>query len=297
MTAPILDDPAAYFSFNLPERVVSLTPSMTESLFDLGMGGVVVGITDYCTRPEAAVASLPRVGGTKNPRVDTILTLKPDLVIANREENARETIEALCAADVPVWLTFPRTVQAVIGDLYALARLFRKEQSLLQVQTLERSIEWAGMALPVQPPARYFCPIWQDCAEGGKTWWMTFNDDTFSGDLLRLLGGENIFAQRQRRYPLLADLGEQPAEDPGDRDTRYPRVTVEEVSLAQPDVILLPDEPYSYSNKSVESISAAFEQTPAAQNGRIIPLDGSLITWPGTRLAKALETLPSLFAV
>src|SRR5215813_10122637 len=92
-----------------PRRVVSLVPSVTESLFDLNLGDRLIAITDYCVYPEAGVARLPRIGGTKNPDVGRIINLSPDLVIANQEENRKEDVLALQEAGIPVWVMFPRT--------------------------------------------------------------------------------------------------------------------------------------------------------------------------------------------
>src|SRR5215216_588354 len=107
-----------------PQRVVSLVPSVTESLFELGMGNSLVGITDYCVHPEQEVARLPRVGGTKNPDLARIIALQPDLVIVNQEENRKEDAEALKAAGIAVWVTFPRTVREAFNLLWAIMDLF-----------------------------------------------------------------------------------------------------------------------------------------------------------------------------
>ena len=278
----------------IPRRVVSLVPSMTESLFELGLGAALAGVSDYCTRPAESLAGLPRVGGPKNARVGDIVMLQPDLVIANREENTPEIVEALCRAGVPVWLTFPLTVRDALDDLWKLARLFRSEAALLRVQTLERSVEWSELALEDFPPVRYFCPVWQECDAQGEGWWMTFNAQTYSSDLLRAAGGENVFAARERRYPLEADLGRLPAEPARGRDVRYPRVTRAEILAAQPEVILLPDEPYAYAPSDLARFREWFAETPAGQNNKIYTVDGSLVTWCGTRLALALNELPGL---
>ena len=99
-----------------PHRVVSLVPSMTESLFDLGFGNYLVGITDYCIHPKTEVEKLPRLGGTKNPRIDELIRLHPDLVIANKEENTQQSIQQIEDEGIPVWLTFPKTVAESIAD-------------------------------------------------------------------------------------------------------------------------------------------------------------------------------------
>ncbi|GAB4581830.1 MAG: helical backbone metal receptor [Anaerolineales bacterium] len=279
-----------------PQRVVSLVPSLTESLFDLGLGSALVGITDYCVHPAAKLAHLPRLGGTKNPRIADIIALKPDLVLANQEENTRAVVEALQEAGISVWVSFPKTVTEALEVLYKLAEIFRNESALLIVKTLEQSVEWVKLA--AQPEIRYFCPIWQEINEGGQPWWMTFNRHTYAHDLLTMFGGENVFADRERQYPLQADLegDTEPARDPDPaRDTRYPRVGLEEVRAAAPDVIILPSEPFTFSEQHRQQIIAWLGDTPAVQNDRVVLVDGSLITWHGTRIARALQEFPTLF--
>ena len=280
----------------VPQRVVSLVPSITESLFDLGLGERVVGVTDYCIYPVHAVQGLPRVGGTKNARVKDILDLRPDLVIANQEENTPEMVEALRSQGAYVWLTFPKSVGQAMDMLWEMAEIFRNEDSLARVRTLEMTMEWAQAASLNENKQRYFCPIWQDQNEKGELWWMTFNAATYSSDLLSLFGGENIFASRQRRYPLSADIGSGIPEDGKGRDVRYPRVSAEEIHTAAPEIILLPNEPFPYSKVERENLLLEFSDSPAVRNNRVFLVDGSLITWFGTRLVKALEELPAFFA-
>lgn len=278
-----------------PRRVVSLVPSLTESLFDLGLGEAVVGLTDYCSEPAEGVANLPRLGGPKNPRLNEIIALRPDLVLANWEENTRQTVEALEAAGIPVWVTFPQSARETLAVLYALASLFRSATAALKVKTLEATLEWALSATASHEGVPYFCPIWQDTTQGGKFWWMTFNRHTYCHDVLAICGGVNIFAERERRYPLAADLGLAPPRPAAGRDVRYPRVTLEEIVAGQPQVIILPDEPYPYSAEHSEQMHHLLAETPAVRHGRVYCVTGSLITWAGTRLARALRELPPLF--
>jgi ABC-type Fe3+-hydroxamate transport system substrate-binding protein len=275
-----------------PQRVVSLVPSITESLFDLNLGDRLVGITDYCVHPAAKVVGLARVGGTKNPNVAQIIDLRPDLVIANREENRREDVEALDAAGVPVWVTFPRTVPDVFNLLWNLMYLFEETSMVPRVRLIEQTYDWVQNASETRtgPPCRVFVPIWWEPL-------MTFNADTYAHDLLRVCGGTNVFADRVRQFPLAADQGEAealPADDPrvAERDTRYPRVTLEEVVQAQPDIILLPNEPFAF-DETHRAIFAGLD-VPAAHSGRIHLVDGSLLTWHGTRIAYALDRIPPL---
>jgi iron complex transport system substrate-binding protein len=287
---PLADLPAT------PQRIVSLVPSSTESLFDLGFGERVVGITDYCVHPAEMLGGLPRLGGPKNPRIPDLLALHPDLVIANQEENTPASVQALRAAGVPVWVTFPHNVRQSFEVLWQMAQLFRSQKAATQVQLLEQNLAWEQAAASNRPKLRYFCPIWFAETQDGQPWYMTFNKQTYCHDLLGIFGGENVFAERERRYPLAADLNQADPQAPGERDTRYPRLDLEEVRRANPQMILLPDEPFPFDEQHLQQISEWLSETPAVRNGRVHLVDGSLITWQGTRLAHALRELPALFA-
>jgi len=274
--------------------VVSLVPSLTESMFDLGFGHAVVGITDYCIHPVESLIKLPRLGGTKNPNVEAILDLRPDLVLANWEENQLQTVETLEAYDIPVWVTFPRSVQESLDVLWTLTGLFKSREAAARLQTLELTLEWAKAAATDREPVRYFCPIWYGHTQENIPWLMTFNRKTYSSDLLQILGGENVFADRERRFPLEADLGIASPEEPGERDTRYPRLGFNDVQIAQPDLIVLPDEPFEFGEQHRKLFQEQIPDVPAVSKNRIYLVDGSLITWHGTRLAHSLQELPSL---
>lgn len=278
-----------------PQRVVSLVPSLTESLFDLGFGARVVGVSDYCIHPHQELLDIPRVGGTKNVDVNRVLELQPELVIANQEENSKADIEYLKQRGLNIWITFPKTVSETIQMLFDLCNIFRGETAVLRVDQLEKSSQWVRLGM-IDCHKRFFCPIWQQKDDDGIDWWMTCNQDTYTSDILTLCGGENVFSQRVRRYPLSADLGSAEPEDPGARDTRYPRVTMEEIRSASPEIIFLPSEPYPFSNDDAAEICRLFEDTPAVKNKKVYLLDGTLVTWCGTRLAHALDVLPEFFA-
>ena len=285
---------SAILSFaHAPRRVVSLVPSMTESLFDLGAGDTVVGVTEFCRPPHHAVGRLAVVGGTKSVDVEAVIGLKPEVVLANQEENTREAVEALEAAGLKVWVTFPRSVDEAIQVLWALVRLFRLGHAGATVQTLEMTVSWTASA-SAAAPLRAFVPIWESDASSPRPWWMTVNRGTYVHDVLAVCGAVNVFSDRDRRYPLAADLGEATAEDAPGRDTRYPRVTLEEVLEHSPELILLPSEPFAYTDDDALRFAETFRGTPAADRGRIRSVDGSLLTWHGTRLGRALAELPSL---
>jgi ABC-type Fe3+-hydroxamate transport system substrate-binding protein len=250
-----------------PRRIVSLVPSLTESLFELGLGERVVGVTDWCVHPAERVAGLPKVGGTKNPDVAAILALAPDLVIANQEENRRRDVEKLEAAGVHVWVTYPRTVAEGAAVLAELAELGAASEARERVVApVLAAVEEAQRARPELGVA-VFCPIWRDP-------WMAVGGDTYAHDLLALCGGRNVFAER------------------GDR--RYPRVTLDEVVAAAPEVVILPDEPYAFDASDVVELRRL--ALPAAQSGRIHLIDGTWVSWYGSRIARAIRALRSLLA-
>ena len=279
---------------NPPKRVVSLVPSLSESIIDLGIGDHLVGITDFCPDPTGESNHTATVGGTRSPDIEAISALKPELVLANQEENSLETIEELERLGIQVWVTFPKNVDDAIQILWAIARIFKIENNVAPTLThLERMLDWTRRASFMTPPAKVFCPIWQEEDEQAGLWWMTINQETYVDSVLSISGGENIFKLRERRYPLAADLGLVEPEKPGERDTRYPRVTVEEVLALSPQVVLLPSEPYAFGEAEREAVVIALEGTPAVKEGKVFLLDGRLLTWHGTRLAHSLTEVPN----
>lgn len=250
-------------------RIVSLVPSLTEALFELGLGARVVGVTEWCVHPADAVAPLPKLGGTKSPDLPAIVALAPDLVIANHEENRRRDVERLEAAGIPVWVTYPRTVREATALLRELAELGADDAAAQRViLPVERAVAAAEAALEaaVLPPRRLFCAVWRDP-------WMSVGADTYAHDLLRLCGAENVFANRE--------------------DRRYPCVELDDVVAAQPDVVLLPDEPYAFGADDVQELASL---GIPARDGRIYRVDGTLVSWYGPRIARAIETIRALLA-
>ena len=251
----------------LPRRVVSLVPSLTEALIWLGLADHLVGVSDWCVHPAEAVAKLPKLGGTKTPSIPRILALEPELVIANQEENRRRDVEKLEAAGVPVWVTYPRSVRDGVALLRELAELGAAAGAQPRsLAPIEAALAAAEAARPARR-TRVFCPIW-------KTPWMSVGGDTYAHDLLALCGAENVFA------------------DHGDR--RYPIVKTEQIVAAAPELILLPDEPYAFGPREAAELAAL--GVPAAESGRIHLIDGTLVSWYGPRIQRAIETLRPLIA-
>jgi len=278
-----------------PKRVISLVPSTTESLFDLGFGDSVVGISDYCTQPAREVSDLTRVGGPKNVRVGDILQLRPDLVIANQEENSRQDIEELQRSGIPVWVTFPKTIRQSLDDLWALSELYHRQVAIDRLRSLETALDYARMAASEARQVRYFCPIWEEQI-GGSRWWMTFNSETYPNDLLSLFGGDNVFKDSLGNRQPDTGSGLVSEQNPQERTTRYPKVSLGDIYQANPEIVLLPSEPYPYTYQHAVEYRKLFLQSPLG-NSRITVrwMDGSLMAWHGTRLAIALQELPRLF--
>jgi ABC-type Fe3+-hydroxamate transport system substrate-binding protein len=194
-----------------PRRVVSLVPSLTEAIAATD-AGLLAGATDWCTHPSGL--DVPRVGGTKWPDVARVLDLRPDLVVANAEENRDEDVDALRAAGIPVWVTAPATVDEALASLERLcAVLDRPNPDWLAKARV------VGADPPRLPEVRAVVPIW-------RRPWMVLGRDTFAGDLLGRLGVRNVFAGSADRYPRLA---------------KDAPVTVDA------DLVVFPDEPYAFT--------------------------------------------------
>ena len=249
-----------------PRRIVSLVPSLTETLCALGLADALVGITVYCVEPREVVAGKTRIGGEKNPDLEKIRRLEPDLVIANIEENLREHVEALRAWSIPVWVTYPRTVADGIGLITELGAVTgteaRAAEIVGEIQPLYERVRSAASRRPAMP---VFYPIW-------RAPYMTINRDTYIHDMLSVCGARNIFA---------------------DRPERYPTVSLDEMAAARPAVILLPDEPFRFRRAHLADF-AGYTEVPAVRDGRIHLVDGKPFSWHGPRIAEALRTVPSL---
>lgn len=276
----------------VPQRVVSLVPSDTYNLFALGAGERLVGRTRYCALPGAALAAVPDVGGTKDVDPDAVAALAPDLVLANQEENARPPLEELARRGFPIMLSFPCRFADGVAHLARLARalgLSRSEAATRLIGEGYRLIRPdAQIAAERAAYPRAFVPVWKEPL-------MTMNQDAFASDLLLQAGFENAFADRERQYPLAADLGRRSplgADRAAGRDRRYPRITVEELVERAPDVVLLPDEPHEFGREDVEWMQSL--DLPAARRGEVHLVSGRDLFWYG---ARAIEALPRLRAL
>lgn len=274
----ILDDRQRELVFlRPPRRIVSLVPSDTLNAIALGAGERLVGRTRYCDAPE----SVPLIGGTKDVDVDAVARLSPDLILANQEENSRPHLEELARLGLPVFVSFPRTVSEGLSHLARLAKILEADAREL-LREGYAAVSEAEEALRTRPTLRAFVPIWMDPL-------MTINGQTYMNDAIRLGGAENVFADRQRMYPLAADLGQAIPKPAGTRDTRYPRVTLPEVVERAPAVVLLPDEPHPFS----EEDAAVFrEALPPAT--KVVRCGGRDFSWYGAQSVRGVPRLRAL---
>jgi ABC-type Fe3+-hydroxamate transport system substrate-binding protein len=251
-----------------PARIVSLVPSVTETLFALGLGERLVGVTDWCVHPEEGVRRLAKVRGTKNPDHAAIDRLAPDLIIANLEENRAIDVERMRERGHTVWVDYPRTVAEAIAQVHWLASLGAAAEAARRVlEPIERAVE-ASRHASIARPVRGFIAIWRDP-------WMSISRDTYAHDLLGLAGIANVL---------------------GDSSGRYPRITLEEVAARDPEIVLLPDEPYRFTADDARMLaeSSPLAGTTAARRGAIHVIDGTLAFWHGPRLGRAIDELAAL---
>lgn len=206
-------------------RIVSLVPSTTESVCAFGARERLIGCTNWCTHPEDMLRGVARVGGTKNPKRDAIARLEPDLVLCNAEENREEDIEWL-RARAPVLVQAPCTVAEAAMALAELGEALGCEDAAAPfVGSIARHIA----APPPSRRLRAFYAIW-------KKPWMSVSSSTYIHDVLRLAGFDNVMAEAS---------------------SRYPEVQVADIAALQPDVVLLPDEPWVFDDEQAREIAAS----------------------------------------
>jgi len=251
-----------------PASIISLVPSWTETLFAMGLGDRVVGITKFCVEPAGRVESIRKIGGTKNPDLRAIAELSPGLIIANAEENRREDVERMRSLGIPVLTTFPRTVPAAVESLLKIGRCAGCEpEADALAREITRSVSeveadvgvWAKLRL------RAFCPIW-------KKPWMAFNADTYAHDVLRMMGFNNVYASMGERYPV---------------------TSLEQALDLRPDVVLLPDEPYEFNDRDVDELRTTL---PAGLARRVLIISGRDLHWYGVHMVAGLKSLAKRLA-
>ncbi|MEI7581589.1 helical backbone metal receptor [Runella sp.] len=233
-----------------PRRIISLVPSQTELLFDLGLQREIVGITKFCIHPADKVKLVTQIGGTKNFDLNLIKSLKPDLIIGNKEENYEQGIKAL-QNDFPVWMSDIFTLEDALDMIRKVGQLLNRAPEADTIATnISNSFSQLPTLGPPQPTAAYF--IWRKP-------FMAAAKDTFIDNILQKAGFTNVFNHL----------------------SRYPEINPTQLHSANPDFIFLSSEPYPFTQKHIAELQ---EICPFS---KILLVDGELFSWYGSRLVKS----------
>lgn len=232
-----------------PKRIVSVVPSQTELLCDLGLDEEVVGITKFCVHPESWYRNKTRIGGTKQLNIEKIRELQPDLIIANKEENTKEQIETL-AAEFPVWISDIQTLDEALQMIGGVGEITGREDRANKIVQDVRA-GFGSLQKAVAPHnVAYF--IWYKP-------WMSVGADTFISHMISTIGWQNAFASK----------------------LRYPEIDLHELKAANPRLVLLSSEPFPFKEKHVGEIKAVLP------DAKVLLVDGEMFSWYGSRMLKA----------
>ncbi|MCS6978982.1 MAG: helical backbone metal receptor [Flavobacteriales bacterium] len=238
-----------------PRRIVSLVPSITEYLHDLGLEDYLVGITKFCVHPPHYLQTKTRVGGTKNFKVELIRSLHPDLIVANKEENEKEKLLHLKNAGLPVWISDVTDYNSALDMMLRLGDVCgvpETAQSL--VKDVQKARKW--LKTPESKiPVAYL--IW-------RRPFMTVNRNTFIHHMMAMAGMENVFAGHEARYP---------------------EISTEDLQAASPSLVILSSEPYPFSEKHFEELEKIVPQA------YLFLADGEMFSWYGSRMLQAFDYL------
>jgi len=230
------------------QKIISLVPSLTELLINLGLEKQLAGRTRFCVHPKEKVDDIPIVGGTKNPRLDNIREINPDYIIANKEENRRQDIKAL-ENDFEINITEIATIEDALITIHELGQIFDKTD---QADQLITDIQQRLDERPDEPTLRTAYMIW-------KNPWMTVGHDTYIHDVMQHWNLDNVFAEQ----------------------SRYPKFELQDLKKYNPDLVLLSSEPYPFKEKHIAQIE---DVCPAA---RVMLVEGEWFSWYGSHMKHA----------
>lgn len=229
-----------------PVRIVSLVPSQTELLFSLSLNEEVVGITKFCIHPDNWFRTKQRIGGTKNVDIEKVASLQPDLIIANKEENVQEQIEAL-AEQFPVWVSDVNNLDDATSMMLSIGEMVQKHN---EAKNLVSDLQQAFSSLSASPNTHKTAYlIWRDP-------YMTVGSDTFIHQMMKAVRFQNVFADKQR----------------------YPQISLEQLQAANCQLLLLSSEPYPFKQKHADELQTLLPNT------KVLVVDGELFSWYGSRL-------------
>ncbi|WP_411768338.1 ABC transporter substrate-binding protein [Winogradskyella sp. A3E31] len=243
-----------------PKRIVSLVPSLTELIVDLGLEKELIGVTKFCVHPKHLRHSKAIVGGTKQIKLDKIKDLQPDVILCNKEENTQEIIEQLQAVS-PIHISDINT----LDDCYELIEMYggifnKKEKVTHLISTIKKEREHFQTFIENKPQKSVAYFIWKDP-------WMIAASGTFISCMLQEAGFKNGFS----------------------KEARYPEITLDDPRLLKADIIFLSSEPYPFKEEHVKMLKSHFP------NIEIKIVDGELFSWYGSRLTKAFTYFRSLY--
>lgn len=239
-----------------PQRIVSLVPSQTELLFDLGLGDKIQGLTKFCVHPPEARKRAQVIGGTKKLHLDKIKALEPDLIIANKEENDREQVEQL-AQTIPVWTSDIANLEQALEMISEVGRITGKHpEARVICQRISQSFADLGI---LSKPRRSLYLIWREP-------YMAVGGDTFIHDMMQKAGLANVL----------------------ESEKRYPSLDLARMKALAPEWVLLSSEPYPFGEKHIEEIRKILPES------QIKLVDGELFSWYGSRLLKTASYLSDL---
>ncbi len=251
------DQTGRTITLHLPPRsIVSLVPSQTELLYDLGLGTTVTGITKFCVHPHSWFREKTKIGGTKLLKTAIIKTLQPDLIIANKEENVKEQVDEL-ARDYPVWISDVHNLQTAIEMIETIGEITGKGTKAKAIN--KEILDNFSQLRPARKHIKTAYLIWRNP-------YMTIGGDTFINDMLNRCGFNNIFASHQR----------------------YPSITIEELQDAACELLLLSSEPFPFKENHIAELQ---QQLPST---KIVLADGEMFSWYGSRLLQAPGYFSSL---
>lgn len=240
-----------------PKRIISIVPSQTELLFDLGLEEEIIGITKFCIHPADKVKRKLKIGGTKTLNINKIKELKPDLILGNKEENERDQIEEL-SQHFPVWMSDISDLEDAVDMIRKVGLLVGREEKAVQ---LASSISMSFNNLRIKPSSfKVAYLIWRKP-------YIVAGKGTFIDDMLRRCGLKNAFELN-----------------------RYPEVFPAQIVEANPDLVLLSSEPYPFTDRHITEFQAL------VPDANIQLVDGELFSWYGSRLLQAPEYFKQLIA-
>tara|TARA_R110000850_G_C9996309_1_gene468301 strand:- start:27825 stop:28604 length:780 start_codon:yes stop_codon:yes gene_type:complete len=239
-------------------RIVSLVPSQTELLVDMGLEHQILGVTKFCVHPESLRFEKTVVGGTKQVHYDKIKALRPGIILCNKEENTKEMVESL-EKIAPVWVSDIKTIDDCLEMIAAFGELFDKAQRATEISNdLKMEMKSFQEFIKEKPIVKVGYLIW-------KNPWMAAGSSTFINTLLNINHFENSIAKREERYP---------------------EVSIKELKTA--DLIMLSSEPYPFKKKHLRELQQLLN------NKKILLVDGEYFSWYGSRLIKAFSYFRTL---